>query len=152
MDVYRQVLRMAPEEPQSYRRLGVGRSGNGQYCAAAAEHLYAIIQKPWDGRFGGIQLIAVDELNQLVAVHKNHINTTQFDAALLHNRPVDMRVRCSLGTATIPDMDLWVTDPNGEKVFYGHQQSYQGGKISRDFTGGYGPEVVLVERAESGRV
>ena len=148
VDVYRQVLRMAPEEPQSYRDLALAEAANGEY-QAAAEHLYAIIQKPWDGRFGGIQLIAVDELNQLVAAHKNHINTTQFDAALLHNRPVDMRVVLTWDSDN-SDMDLWVTDPNGEKVFYGHQQSYQGGKISRDFTGGYGPEVFWLKEPKAG--
>ena len=148
VDVYRQVLRMAPEEPQSYRDLALAEAANGEY-QAAAEHLYAIIQKPWDGRFGGIQLIAVDELNQLVAAHKNHINTIQFDAALLHNRPVDMRVVLTWDSDN-SDMDLWVTDPNGEKVFYGHQQSYQGGKISRDFTGGYGPEVFWLKDPKAG--
>ena len=148
VDVYRQVLRMAPEEPQSYRDLALAEAANGEY-QAAAEHLYAIIQKPWDGRFGGIQLIAVDELNQLVAAHKNHINTAQFDAALLHNRPVDMRVVLTWDSDN-SDMDLWVTDPNGEKVYYGHQQSYQGGKISRDFTGGYGPEVFWLKDPKAG--
>ena len=148
VDVYRQVLHMAPEEPQSYRDLALAEAENGQY-QAAADHLYAIIQKPWDGRFGGIQLIAVDELNQLVAAHKNHINTAQFDAALLHNRPVDMRVVLTWDSDN-SDMDLWVTDPNGEKVFYGHQQSYQGGKISRDFTGGYGPEVFWLKEPKAG--
>ena len=148
VDVYRQVLRMAPEEPQSYRDLALAEAANGEY-QAAAEHLYAIIQKPWDGRFGGIQLIAVDELNQLVAAHKNHINTAQFDAALLLNRPVGMRVVLTWDSDN-SDMDLWVTDPNGEKVFYGHQQSYQGGKISRDFTGGYGPEVFWLKEPKAG--
>ena len=148
VDVYRQVLRMAPEEPQSYRDLALAEAANGEY-QAAAEHLYAIVQKPWDGRFGGIQLIAVDELNQLVAAHKNHINTAQFDAALLHNRPVDMRVVLTWDSDN-SDMDLWVTDPNGEKVYYGHQQSYQGGKISRDFTGGYGPEVFWLKDPKAG--
>ena len=148
VDVYRQVLRMAPEEPQSYRDLALAEAENGQY-QAAAEHLYTIIQKPWDGRFGGIQLIAVDELNQLVAAHKNQITTAQFDAALLHNRPVDMRVVLTWDSDN-SDMDLWVTDPNGEKVFYGHQQSYQGGKISRDFTGGYGPEVFWLKDPKAG--
>ena len=148
VDVYRQVLRMAPEEPQSYRDLALAEAANGEY-QAAAEHLYAIVQKPWDGRFGGIQLIAVDELNQLVAAHKNHINTAQFDAALLHNRPVDMRVVLTWDSDN-SDMDLWVTDPNGEKVYYGHQQSHQGGKISRDFTGGYGPEVFWLKDPKAG--
>jgi uncharacterized protein YfaP (DUF2135 family) len=38
------------------------------------------------------------------------------------------------------DIDLWVTDPHGERAFYSHRLTRQGGQMSRDFTGGYGPE------------
>ena len=48
------------------------------------------------------------------------------------------------------DMDLWVTEPAGEKCFYGHALTTVGGMISRDFTGGYGPEEYLVRHALSG--
>ena len=36
-------------------------------------------------------------------------------------------------------MDLWVTDPNGEKCFYSHLQHQNRGHMSPDYTGGYGP-------------
>ena len=49
------------------------------------------------------------------------------------------------------DIDLWVTDPNGEKVFYANALSYQGGRISRDFTGGYGPEEFSLKHAKPGK-
>jgi uncharacterized protein YfaP (DUF2135 family) len=48
-------------------------------------------------------------------------------------------------------MDLWVTDPNGEKCFYGHKDTYQGGHMSDDFTGGYGPEEFSLRVPKAGK-
>ena len=44
-----------------------------------------------------------------------------------------------------------VTDPNGEKAFYGNPLSYQGGRMSQDFTGGYGPEEFSLNKAKPGK-
>jgi hypothetical protein len=38
------------------------------------------------------------------------------------------------------DVDLWVTDPTGEKVYYGNSTSASGGYLDRDDTDGIGPE------------
>jgi len=43
-----------------------------------------------------------------------------------------------------------VTDPSGEKCFYGHRETTIGGRISRDLTGGYGPEEFLLKNAAKG--
>ena len=42
------------------------------------------------------------------------------------------------------DIDLWVTEPSGEKAFYQHNRTTIGGLVSRDFTQGYGPEEYMV--------
>jgi uncharacterized protein YfaP (DUF2135 family) len=49
------------------------------------------------------------------------------------------------------DIDLWVTDPNGEKCYYSHKETALGGRISSDFTRGLGPEQFLLRRAVKGR-
>jgi Ca-activated chloride channel family protein len=49
------------------------------------------------------------------------------------------------------DMDLWVTDPNGERCAYNFPLTYQGGRISRDFTNGYGPEEFALKVAKPGK-
>jgi Ca-activated chloride channel homolog len=49
------------------------------------------------------------------------------------------------------DIDLWVTDPNGERAFYRNRFTYQGGRMSMDFTGGYGPEEFSLKRAKPGK-
>ena len=49
------------------------------------------------------------------------------------------------------DVDLHVIDPNGDEVYYGRNLSYQGGAITRDATGGYGPEEFALRNAKPGK-
>ena len=48
------------------------------------------------------------------------------------------------------DVDLWVTSPGGEKIFYGHRQGAAGESLHDDVTTGYGPESFTANRAQSG--
>jgi uncharacterized protein YfaP (DUF2135 family) len=48
------------------------------------------------------------------------------------------------------DVDLHVTDPNGEECFYGRRETAIGGTMSRDVTQGLGPEMFVLERAVPG--
>jgi len=49
------------------------------------------------------------------------------------------------------DVDLWVTDPAGEKIYYGHTTSASGGYLDRDDTDGIGPEnIYWVENIPDG--
>ena len=72
------------------------------------------------------------------------------DPKLIQKLPLDVRVALTWD-ADNTDIDLWITDPNGEKVFYSRPLSYQGGRISRDMTGGYGPEEFSLKRAKPGK-
>jgi len=69
---------------------------------------------------------------------------------LIKKEPVSIRVSLTWDTDNC-DMDLWVTDPTGEKCFYEHQLTRIGGKISNDFTNGYGPEEFMIKRALNGK-
>lgn len=46
---------------------------------------------------------------------------------------------------------LWAVDPNGERARYGNRRTYRGRRMSRDFTGGYGPEAFSLRSAKPGR-
>jgi tetratricopeptide (TPR) repeat protein len=48
------------------------------------------------------------------------------------------------------DVDLWVTNPHGEKVFYSHKVGVHGGTLFGDVTNGYGPESFTTARASAG--
>jgi Flp pilus assembly protein TadD len=48
------------------------------------------------------------------------------------------------------DVDLWVTTPQNEKVFYGHRTGRGGESLYDDVTTGYGPESFTVPGARAG--
>ena len=149
MPVFEQVLAMGQEEPQSFRDLGLALAAAGKPQQALAP-LYQVVVRPWDRRFDGIALIALDELTSLVARSTPRLDTTSIDPRLLQAMPLDLRVVLSWD-ADNSDMDLWVTDPNGERAYYGNRLTYQGGQMSQDFTGGYGPEQFSLRNAKPGK-
>lgn len=133
-----QVRELASHEPQSHRDLGLALARAGQY-QAAADALYEVIAGDIQHRFAGMDQTALAELNALIAAHPSAINTAGYDPRLLRNLPVGLRV--VLGwDADNSDMDLWVTDPHGERAYYGNRNTRQGGRLSEDATQGYGPE------------
>jgi Ca-activated chloride channel family protein len=146
--VFEQVLVMAEDEPQSFRDLGLALEAAGR-PQQAVDPLYQVVQRPWDGRFDGVALIALDELTNLLARGGQSLEATQVDPRLRKAMPLDLRVVLAWD-ADNSDMDLWVTDPNGERAYYGNRLTYQGGQMSQDFTGGYGPEQFSLRDAKPG--
>jgi len=147
--VFRKVLELSPEEPQSYRDLGLALAADRQY-QPAIETLYEVVAKPWHGRFPDVEIITLAELNAIIATCGEALDSSRVDPRLIKNLPLDLRVVLTWD-ADNTDIDLWVTDPNGEKAFYGRQLTYQGGRMSLDFTGGYGPEEFSLKRAKPGK-
>jgi len=49
------------------------------------------------------------------------------------------------------DVDLWVTNPAKEKVFYSHKKGKFGGSLFGDVTTGYGPESFTSHKAHKGK-
>lgn len=49
-------------------------------------------------------------------------------------------VKVTLSWNNTSDTDLWVYEPSGERVYYGHTTSATGGHLDRDDRDGYGPE------------
>ncbi|MBL0312548.1 MAG: DUF2135 domain-containing protein [Holophagaceae bacterium] len=143
-----EVLRMREEEPQSSRDLALACAADGQE-QRAADLLWNVVRKPWDGRFRDVNLIALGELNAVIGTAKSKINTINMDSRFIRNLPVDVRVVLNWDTDN-SDMDLHVIDPQGEECFYSHARTLLGGRISADVTGGYGPEEFLLKKAIPG--
>jgi hypothetical protein len=153
-----QALALRGEEPQSRRDLALALSRSPQAdWSRAVTLLWDVIDREWDGRFPEIETIALHELNDVIAraptARRGEIDAlTQrlgIDARLLEAVPVDLRVVLSWD-ADNTDIDLWVIDPTGEATSYQAPRNRTGGRISRDFTGGYGPEVFTIARALPG--
>ena len=145
---FEEVLRLRPEEPQSYRDLALvhAKLGNHQ---TAIEYFWDVVEKPWDERFPDIQIIALHELNGLLGSSVQALDFSFVESRFIQSVPMDFRVVLTWD-ADNTDIDLWVTDPNGETCIYNHPLTYQGGKMSRDFTRGYGPEVFSLKDAKPG--
>jgi hypothetical protein len=147
--VLEKVQLLAEEEPQSFRDLGLAHAAAGHH-QQAIDQLNQVLLRPWGDRFAEIELIALAEMNAIIATAPTPLDTSRIDARLLKNLPLDLRAVLTWD-ADNSDMDLHVTDPNGEKCFYGHRFTYQGGRMSRDFTGGYGPEEFSLRDAKPGK-
>jgi len=147
--IFEEVLEMRREEPQSYRDLALVLGRMGEYVRAV-ELLYEVVLKNWDGRFPEIEVIALEEMNNLIVQGKrNGIKDFKVDERLVKPIDVDLRIVMTWD-ADLTDMDLWVMEPSGEKAFYSYPRTQIGGLVSRDFTQGYGPEEYMIKKARHG--
>ncbi len=145
--VFAEVERLAPYEPQSYRDLGLTYTALERY-QDAVDQFYQVVKQPWDERFPQIEMIALSELNALLDRFPQ-LTSSLVDSRLRASCPLDLRVVLSWD-ADDTDLDLWVTGPDGEKVFYGNPLGAAGGRLSPDFRRGYGPEEFTLRRASAG--
>jgi uncharacterized protein YfaP (DUF2135 family) len=63
--------------------------------------------------------------------------------------PMDMKVILTWDKDKT-DIDLWVTDPEGEKCYYANRNTGIGGLLDLDNTSGFGPETFTLPKAISG--
>ncbi len=149
--LFGKVRELFPEEPQSYRDLALALADAGRW-QEAVDTLRLVLEKPMDERFRGTEQIAAVELAHIVARAQKAgkpVSTEGIDAVYLKPLETDLRVVINWDT-DMSDMDLWVTDAQGEKCFYSHNRTSTGGRISRDVTQGYGPEEFLIRKALPG--
>lgn len=147
------ALTQRPEEPQSHRDLALALAKlPSPDRARAARLLWTVATGAWDARFADIELIALHELNHLLAsagAAAPKAASLGIDPRFVQPLPVGLRVVLTWD-ANDTDIDLWVVDPAGERTYYGAPQSTSGGQMSRDFTQGYGPEVYTIRRPMPG--
>ncbi len=146
--VFEEVLKLRPEEPQSHRDLALVLAEQKKY-ERAIQLLNHVVMNDWE-RFAEIELIALDELNDVLA-EARAAGMTEFNVSprLVQLMDVDIRIVMTWDS-DMTDIDLWVTEPTEEKAFYSHNRTSIGGLVSRDFTEGYGPEVYLIRNARHG--
>lgn len=153
INVFKKVLGWRPQEPQSYRDYALALSDAGKY-QQALDTLYTALLKNYDGEiaalYPGIEEIILTEINNIMVLKNGQVNTEKIDKAAVKNMAVDIRVVLNWNMNDT-DIDLWVIDPNEDKCFYSHRETVAGGRISRDFTRGYGPEQFMVKKALKGK-
>lgn len=142
------ILALRLEEPQSRRDLARAYAMLGKF-QRAVDLLWEVVSKTWDTRFPDIELIALEELNAIVATCNQKLDLSRVDPRLQKNLTLDLRVVLSWDASDC-DIDLWVGDPNGQVAKYDFPITRQGGTMSPDFTGGFGPEEFTLRNAKPG--
>ncbi len=153
--VLERVLPKRPDEPQSYRDLGLALGdrwelgGEPRDAYRAAELLYEVAHREWS-RFPEIEIIALMELNRLLhKAARAGVEMPAVDKRLVKLLDLDLRISMSWD-ADLTDVDLHVWEPSGEHTYYGHNRSLMGGLVSLDFREGYGPEEYVLRKAIPG--
>lgn len=156
--LFARVQRQRPFEPHSYLDLARSLEQAGKYGQAAVQYEIALAGT-WHPRFHASlkdvaredygrmmrQAIRAGSVPQALADHFGErlekMDPRQFQS--------DLRVSMSWNTDAT-DIDLWVIEPNGEKCFYSHNRTKNGGELSQDMTQGYGPERYQMKKAGPG--
>jgi len=145
--LYKEIEALRPEEPQSYRDLALAYEQNGQYQEAL--HMFVhILDTQWE-RFENIKPVVLNEINALIALHGSDLDLSSVNKEYIKAMPLDLRITIEW-SSNDNDIDLWVIDPKGEKCFYKNKLTEIGGRISDDFTQGYGPEEFSLKEAVRG--
>ena len=141
-----------PMDAQSHRDYALALQDNGRY-QEALECLYSVLNASYSpeaaSRDSGIEEVIVCEINNLISRHKNKLNLSDINPKIIADLPVNIRVVINWNKNDT-DIDLWVTDPNGEKCYYSHKRTSLGGRISKDITRGFGPEQFMLKKAING--
>lgn len=153
LSAFKKVLELRPSDPQSYRDCALAYEDLGNY-QQALDMLYEGMTKSYSTEMNrmyyGIEEIFLVEINRLISRHKQNLNLKNIDKQLIAPMPADIRVVMNWNKNN-SDIDLWVTDPNGEKCFYSHKQTEIGGRMSDDFTEGFGPEQFMLKTGVKGK-
>ena len=153
LSAFKKVMELRPSDPQSYRDCALAYLDLGKY-QQALDMLYEGMTKSYsdemDRMYDGIEEIFLTEINHIIALHKNKVNIKNLDKGIITSMPADVRVVMNWNMSNT-DIDLWVTDPNGEKCFYSHSTTEIGGRISEDFTEGFGPEQFMLKKGIKGK-
>lgn len=151
--ITKKVLDWRPFDAQSYRDYALALQDNEQY-QSALEYLYKVLTNDYSveiaNRDRDITEIIVPEVNNVISLHRKELNLSKINKDIIVDIPVDIRVVMNWNK-DMTDIDLWVTDPNGEKCFYGHRTTAIGGRMSEDVTQGFGPEQFMLKKAIKGK-
>lgn len=146
--IYSKLVKLKPEAPLFLRDKGLALDKAGK-SREALDTLYKILTTEWDSRYAEIELVALNDMKSIIQREGYSLKELGYDKELFENLPVDIRIVLTWNTDDC-DIDLWVTDPDGEKCSYQNKYTENGARLSRDFTRGYGPEEFCIKKAVKG--
>lgn len=160
---YSAVVELLPEDPEAQRALATVLKQGGDLRGAYDRLKAAAALRPKDTRIGfeladaAQRLDKNDEARALFAAIAQNPETPQQVrypaqlrlAALDGGKRADIQVYLSWDTDRT-DVDLWVTNPAGQRVSYKRKKGKFGGQLYDDVTSGFGPESFTAKTAEDG--
>jgi len=150
--ITQKILEWRPFDSQSHRDYALALIDNKKPQEALNVYKSMLYQEYTDEisvRDNGIEEILIMEINNILNQNKN-VDASKIDDRLKANLPVDIRIVINWNKDNT-DIDLWVTDPRGEDCSYSHKSTEIGGRLSNDFTQGFGPEQFLLKKAIKGK-
>lgn len=147
--LFEKIAALRPDEMQSVRDLSLMYINVGQY-QKALDLLIDLLKKQPENRFTFITSTIIHEINTLIASHGESLDLSGIPENLIVDLPVDVRIVLDWNVND-SDMDLWVIEPNGEECYWLHKLTSNGGRLTRNITGGYGPEEYLIKKAIPGK-
>lgn len=150
--ITQKILEWRPFDAQSHRDYALALVDNKKQQEALNIYKSLLYQEFTDEismRDNGIEEILIMEINNILKQNKN-VDGSKIDNRLKADLPVDIRVVINWNKDNT-DIDLWVTDPKGEDCSYQHKSTAIGGRLSNDFTQGFGPEQFLLKKAVKGK-
>ncbi|MCY0968307.1 VIT domain-containing protein [Chryseobacterium wangxinyae] len=150
--ITQKILEWRPFDSQSHRDYALALVDNKKPQEALNVYKSLLYQEFTDEisvRDNGIEEILIMEINNILKQNQN-VDGSKIDDRLKANLPVDIRVVINWNKDNT-DIDLWVTDPRGEDCSYSHKSTQIGGRLSNDFTQGFGPEQFLLKKAIKGK-
>ncbi|MEN0002888.1 MAG: VIT domain-containing protein [Bacteroidota bacterium] len=148
--LFKKVLELRPFEPQSKRDLALAMQAAGQEQEALDLFLEIILDAGVRENylFPNIQLTVLHEMNNLRASNPS-LDISNIPKPLLSDLPVDIRIVVDWNVMET-DLDMWITEPTGEKCYYLNELTKIGGRLTEDYTNGYGPEEYILKKAIPG--
>ena len=113
----------------------------------------------WDGRFGEYRaIVAMDYLRLLHQIDRGKLKTAAPDYAKARLAALGPRITAGRMDLIVmitwntdnTDVDLHVIEPSKEECYYSHPRTKSGGRLTKDVTQGYGPEMYTLARAPAG--
>ena len=150
--ICQQILKWWPWSSSQYRRdyaLALADNGNAQTALDSLYSTFNLVKKPlgyiYDNtRNPRIDEVVVTEINRLIAKNAK-LNTSKIDTALIRDVHADIRVVINWNQ-DYADINLHITDPNGEICNNKHSKTKIGGYMS-----GHAPEQFILKNAIKGK-
>ncbi len=157
--LFRRVAVSRPFEPQTYRAMAQTLARLGRTDLAMAYFEVGLAGR-WDARFGDFRkILALEYFDLLQRAGRGSLKSSVPEYVKARLPSVAQETRLSSADVVVmitwntdaTDIDLHVTEPNGEVCYFGNRQTKSGGELTQDVTQGYGPEMYVLKNAAGGK-